>query len=132
MDWNLQGNHASLYLGSKGCFQLSIQKTAEGPNSGGSSNQNILFFVQISNFYNANPREYKNEWFYFLSDSGVESGSAPVFVVSFNDVNLGESSESVNAYFEAQLEPKGDPGVTLQWKLNGKELQDSKLKKNTL
>jgi hypothetical protein len=63
---------------------------------------------------------------FLISDSGVESGSAPNFVVNFNDVNLGESSESVNAYFEAQLEPKGDPGITLQWKLNGKELQDSK------
>ena len=58
-------------------------------------------------------------------EEGPEEGSAPRFVLDFKDLAVAEGTE--NAYFEAQLEPKGDSRMTLEWTLNGKPLQESKL-----
>jgi len=58
-------------------------------------------------------------------EEGVEEGVAPRFVVDFQDVVVAEATG--NAYFEAQLEPRGDSRLTLEWTLNGKSLQESEL-----
>ena len=51
-----------------------------------------------------------------------EVGDAPKFVQEFNPVTV---SEGDNAFFEAQLEPKNDPNINLEWLFNGKPLQES-------
>lgn len=61
-------------------------------------------------------------------EDGAEEGTAPKFVVDFKDVVVVGEATAENAYFEAQLEPKGDSRLVLEWTLNGKPLQESKLK----
>ena len=56
-------------------------------------------------------------------EEAVEDGAAPRFVVDFKDVVVAEATGS--AYFEAQLEPRGDSRMLLDWTLNGKPLQES-------
>ena len=52
-----------------------------------------------------------------------ESGKAPEFVKPFQEgVKVTEGDR---AYFEAQLEPKTDPNISLSWTFNGKPLQES-------
>jgi hypothetical protein len=57
------------------------------------------------------------------TEEADEDGTAPRFVVDFKDVVVAEASG--NAYFEAQLEPRGDSRMELEWTLNGKSLQES-------
>ena len=54
----------------------------------------------------------------------VVTGEAPRFVTEFGDQFLEENG---NAYCEAQLLPKNDSAMTIQWTLNGKALQESEL-----
>ena len=52
-----------------------------------------------------------------------EEGHAPKFVSEFNDAFKEEGD---SAYFEAQLLPKGDSTITIEWLKDGKPVQESK------
>lgn len=54
-----------------------------------------------------------------------ETKVPPRFTTSFGDHNLEQGSIG---HFEANLEPKDDSNIVLEWKLNGKPLMQSKTK----
>ena len=51
-----------------------------------------------------------------------ETGDAPNFVQGFENAKVTEGDK---AYFEAQLEPKNDSNMILEWSFNGKPLVES-------
>jgi titin len=51
-----------------------------------------------------------------------ESGMPPNFITEFKDIR---GAENGSAYAEAKLEPKKDPNLKTEWKLNGKSIQES-------
>lgn len=50
------------------------------------------------------------------------NGEAPRFVQEFKSINVTDGDKG---YFEAQLEPKNDPKINIEWCLNGQPLQES-------
>ena len=56
----------------------------------------------------------------------VEVGQAPAFISEFKDAFKEEGD---TAYFEAQVSPKGDSTMTVEWLKDGKPVQESKLEK---
>ena len=53
----------------------------------------------------------------------VEVGQAPAFISEFKDAFKEEGD---TAYFEAQVSPKGDSTMTVEWLKDGKPVQESK------
>ena len=53
----------------------------------------------------------------------AQEGHAPNFVTDFKDVFKEEED---SAYFEAQLAPKGDSTMKIEWQKDGKPVQESK------
>ncbi len=51
-----------------------------------------------------------------------EAGSPPKFVTEFKDIS---AAENATAYTEATLEPKKDPNLKTEWRLNGEAMQES-------
>ena len=55
-------------------------------------------------------------------EAGDEAGAPPRFVTEFRDVAAAENG---TAFAEAMLEPKKDPNMKMEWRLNGEVVQAS-------